>query len=92
MFWGWGLDLFIKKQTQENNNKNNYNNNNNNDNNNDNNNNNNINNKKKAKETIVDMAVVGVGYVLYSRKELESMKCNKTWQERLKGNHPIPFS
>jgi len=90
MFWGWGLDLFITKPAQENNNKDSYNNNNNNDNNN--NDNNNINNKKKAKETIVDMAVVGVGYVLYSRKELESMKCNKTWQERLKGNHPIPFS
>ena len=29
---------------------------------------------------------------MYSRKELESMKSNKTWQERLKGNHPIPFS
>ena len=48
-------DLFITKPAQENNNNNSYNNNNINDNNND--------NKKKAKETIVDMAVVGVGYV-----------------------------
>ena len=49
MFWGWGLDLFITKPVQENNNNNSYSNNN--------------NNKKKAKETIVDMVVVGVGYV-----------------------------
>ena len=54
MFRGWALDLFITKPAQENNNINSYNNNNNN-------NNNDNNNKKKAKETIVDMAVVGVG-------------------------------